>query len=147
MKKIALLLLILVFSCSKRKSVNESEKINYLFSGTIVDCDDVPIVGATISLDDYNMDAQSNDQGEWSVTLSNVLPCEESGCLIKILFINNDGESVYSGFRVDDFELSEDGFYSKSSIAKKYNIEPGNRLCVNEGIEEELECPDGFCRE
>lgn len=108
MKKILIISIFMVFSCSKRHSL---ETVNYSLSGTILNCDDEPIANATVSFDEYEKEVTTNSVGAWSLEVNNVLTCEicslsvqykktnetKAKATIKLKFINTDlNNFIYS---------------------------------------------------
>lgn len=130
MKKLILLIFIFSFSCSKRKIITESENVDYLFSGTIVDCDDVPIVGATFILNGDSTQAQSNENGIWELAVNNVTPCENDICRLNISYIKDGGvANVSRNVYLSNAEIGEDNLITVSNIDLDYQIGSGLTTC------------------
>lgn len=133
MKKILVLSTILIFSCTKKNVEIESAaaagKASYSFSGTILDCNNQPIVAATIIFDGYDVQTSTTPSGEWNLTVAEVSPCN-GVCNLKVNY--NGNENIVAVDSFDSVSTDEAGLTSSVKTGKLIRLDtvnPGLNVC------------------
>lgn len=130
MKKILVLSTILIFSCTKKSTEtgtpgDAAGKASYSFSGTLLDCNNQPIVAATIIFDGYNVQTTTTPSGEWNLSAAAVAPCN-GVCNLKVNFNGSEAIVVVDSF--DSVSTDEVGVTNSVKTGKLILLDPNTGL-------------------